>query len=235
MADYIFTSSNGDEIPVVIESRRGVRNIIIRPQITGKPAIHISKPFLVAESRAIKFLESKRKWVEHVFARVPKKCTVCDGDEIEFLDRHVKLQHCPGLRSNELFMNDNGTWTMRVGGDADMFERRVRDMIKAELLKSIKEIIRGVPREFWPAKIALRDTTSRWGSCSSTGTMSFSWRLAFAPVAVMRYVVMHELSHKKHMDHSPEFWHQVSVLYGFGVERAKRWLTQNGASLHRYF
>ena len=235
MSEYIFIFSSGEEIPVIVESRRGMRSITLRPKITGKREIHISKPFLISESRAIKFLESKRKWVESVFAKAPQKCTVCDGDEIEFLDRRVKLIHCPALRSNELVMNDNGLWTLRVGGAREMFERRVRDTIKAELLKSIKEIIRGTPREFWPARIALRDTTSRWGSCSSTGTMSFSWRLAFAPVPVMRYVVMHELSHKKHMDHSPAFWHQVSELYGFGVERAKRWLSQNGAYLHRYF
>lgn len=235
MSEYIFVCSSGDEIPVVIETRRGMRSITVRPKITGKREIHISKPFLVSELRAIKFLESKHKWVESVFAKAPKKCAVCDGDEIEFLDRRVKLIHCPGMRSNELFMNDNGTWTLRIGGGADMFERRARDVIKAELLKEIKNIVRSVPREFWPARIALRDTTSRWGSCSSTGTMSFSWRLAFAPVSVMRYVVMHELSHKKHMDHSPAFWRQVSELYGFGVERAKRWLNQNGTSLHRYF
>lgn len=235
MSEYIFTCTNGIEIPVLIESRRGMRNITIRPKITGEHEIHISKPFLISESRALKFLESKRKWVENIFAKAPQKCTLCDGDEIEFLDRHVYLQHCPHAHSNELVMNDNGTWTLRVGGGADMFERRVRDVIKAELLKSIKEIIKSTPREFWPARIALRDTSSRWGSCSSTGTMSFSWRLAFAPVPVMRYVVMHELSHKKHMDHSPEFWHQVSELYGFGVERAKRWLSKEGASLHKYF
>ena len=235
MSGYVFVSGGGDNIPVVIETRRGMRSITIRPKITGKPEIHISKPFLISEARALQFLESKRRWIEGVFARAPRKCVVCDGDEIEFLDRCVKLIHCPGVRSNELVMNDNGTWIMRVGGGADMFERRVRDVIKAELLKSIKEIIKSTPREFWPARIALRDTTSRWGSCSSTGTMSFSWRLAFAPVPVMRYVVMHELAHKKHMDHSPAFWHQVSELYGFGVERAKRWLAQNGTSLHRYF
>ena len=235
MSEYIFTCTSGVEIPVLVESRRGMRNITIRPKTTGKHEIHISKPFLISESRALKFLESKRKWVENIFARAPQKCTLCDGDEIEFLDRRVRLQHCPHARSNELVMNDNGTWTLRVGGGADMFERRVRDVIKAELLKSIKEIIKSTPREFWPARIALRDTSSRWGSCSSTGTMSFSWRLAFAPVAVMRYVVMHELSHKKHMDHSPAFWRQVSELYGFGVERAKRWLVKEGASLHKYF
>lgn len=235
MSEYIFTCSNGVDVPVFIQSRRGSRSITIRPKITGKPEIHISKPFLIPESRALKFLDSKRKWIEGVFAKAPKKCKVCDGDEIEFLDRRVRLVYCPNIRSNELVLNDNGTWTLRVGGSIDMFERRVRDVIKAELLKAIKEIIKTTPREFWPARIALRDTTSRWGSCSSTGTMSFSWRLAFAPVAVMRYVVMHELSHKKHMDHSPAFWRQVSELYGFGVERAKRWLVKEGASLHKYF
>ena len=96
-------------------------------------------------------------------------------------------------------------------------------------------MIRSVPCEFYPKRIAIRDTSSRWGSCSSTGTMSFSWRLAFAPVDVMRYVVMHELAHKKHMNHSDEFWMVVRELYGPGVERAKRWLAQHGGELYRYF
>ena len=133
------------------------------------------------------------------------------------------------MRSNKLIGD-----VLCVGGDAAMFERRVRDFIKAEFLAELKNIIRTTPREYWPRRIALRDTTSRWGSCSSTGTMSFSWRLAFAPRDVMRYVVMHELAHTKHMDHSPAFWATVRELYGFGVERAKRWLTQNGGQLHRW-
>ncbi|MBP9999660.1 MAG: DUF45 domain-containing protein [Proteobacteria bacterium] len=235
MSEYVFESLSGRNIPIVIESRRGSRNITIRPRVVGNPEIHISKPWLVSDSHVLKFLESKRKWVEKILEKVPQKCVLRDGDEIEFLDKRVRLIYCPNLRSNEFAQNDNGAWTLRVGGGADMFERRVRDVIKAELLKEIKNIIRTTPREFWPARIALRDTTTRWGSCSSTGTMSFSWRLAFAPRDVMRYVVMHELAHKKHMDHSPAFWHQVFGLYGFGVERAKRWLAQNGASLHRYF
>jgi predicted metal-dependent hydrolase len=125
--------------------------------------------------------------------------------------------------------------TLYVGGGADMFERRVRDFIKSEFLSELKKMIRSVPSPFHPKRIALRDTTSRWGSCSSTGTMSFSWRLAFAPVDVMRYVVMHELAHTKHMNHSDEFWMTVRELYGPGVERAKRWLALHGGELHRYF
>ncbi len=235
MSEYIFESWSGQKIPVVIESRRGARNIVIRPHVVGKQEIHISKPTLVADIRALHFLETKRKWVESVFAKAPKKTDVSNCEKIEFLGRNVNLVRVPDLVSNDLVKNNDGTWTLYVGGGADVFARRVRDVIKDEFLKEVKNIIRTTPREFWPARIALRDTTTRWGSCSSTGTMSFSWRLAFAPRDVMRYVVMHELAHKKYMDHSPEFWHQVSELYGFGVERAKRWLNQNGTSLHRYF
>ena len=154
--------------------------------------------------------------------RVDKVVTI-DGEYAKDLDDAVCV-----------VKNDDGTGTLFVGGDAALIENRVRMFIKAELLKQIKEIIRTVPRDFWPRRICLRDTSSRWGSCSTTGTMSFSWRLGFAPYDVMRYVVMHELSHVKHMDHSPEFWAQVRALYGFGVERAKRWLSQNGEKLHEY-
>ena len=230
MSDYVFTLSSGEEIPVVITTRRGLRNITLRPRVVPRREIHISKPWLVSENAAIKFLVSKQKWVECTFQKCPAKVRLKSGDNIEFLGRVVELVYVSGMRSNR-FEGDK----LLIGGVPEMFERRVRDVVKAEFLIELKKMIRAAPREFWPRRIALRDTTSRWGSCSSTGTMSFSWRLAFAPVDVMRYVVMHELAHTKHMDHSSEFWATVRELYGFGVERAKRWLTQNGGTLHRYF
>ena len=230
MSDYVFTLSSGEEIPVVITTRRGLRNITLRPRVVPRREIHISKPWLVSENAAIKFLVSKQRWVECTFQKCPAKVRLKPGDSIEFLGRVVELVYVPGMRSNR-FECDK----LLIGGVPEMFERRVRDVVKAEFLIELKKMIRAAPREFWPRRIALRDTTSRWGSCSSTGTMSFSWRLAFAPVDVMRYVVMHELAHTKHMDHSAEFWATVRELYGVGVERAKRWLTQNGGTLHRYF
>ena len=232
MADYVFTLSDGTEIPVVMSTRRGMRNITLRPKMRPKREIHISRPWLVSESAAIKFLVSKQKWIECVFARCPEKKTLRPGDEIEYLGRRVRLQHDESLRANK-FSDDGGV--LGVGGDLRMFESRVRDVIKKEFLNVLKEMVRMAPREFWPKKIAIRDTTSRWGSCSTSGTMSFSWRLAFAPLDVMRYVVMHELAHKKHMDHSQQFWATVRELYGSGVERAKQWLTQHGGQLHQWF
>lgn len=234
MSKYIFTLSSGEEIPVIITTRRGLHNITLRPKTRPRREIHISKPWLAPESRALNFLEQKRTWCEQIFMRTPGKEHLCPGDEIDFLGRTVSLTHNSNRRTNELIITNEG-YVLEIGGTIDMFERRVRDYIKAEFLTTVKEIIHTTPREFWPTRITVRDTSSRWGSCSSTGTMSFSWRLAFAPYDVMRYVIMHELAHTKHMNHSAEFWNQVGELYGFGVERARRWLNKNGAELHKYF
>ncbi len=234
-SEYVFTLSSGDVIPVIITTRRGLRNITLRPKTRGMREIHISKPWLVPTSSALRFLEQKRTWCERVFASVPAKEKIMPGDTIEIFGIPTLIVHNPAMRSNKFQINDDGAATLTIGGGADMFTRRVRDWVRTEFVVVAKEMIRTAPRELWPSRITVRDTTSRWGSCSSSGTMSFSWRLAFAPRDVMRYVVMHELAHRKHMNHSPEFWAYVSQLYGFGVERARRWLNKNGADLHRYF
>lgn len=232
-SNTFFVLSNGEQVPVVIETRRGMRNVTLRPKTTPHFEIHISKPWTTSDSFVLKFLESKRKWIEKIFNNAPKKEHLKSGDSIEFLNHTVSLIHNPKFKSDNYL--DNEQTILCIGGGVDMFERRVRDFIKSEFLKSVKQIIKTTPREFWPNRISLRDTTSRWGSCSSNKNISFSWRLAFAPYEIMRYVIMHELAHTKHMDHSPEFWATVTQLYGFGVEKAKRWLSHNGGNLHKYF
>ena len=212
--ENVFVLSNGVSVPIIIENRRGVRNVTLRPKTSPKMEIHISKPWTTSTKFVMNFLESKRKWVEHIFNSAPRKEKIESGMIISILGREVHIVHDETLRSNK-YMDEYKT-TLCIGGGADMFERRVRDCIKAELLSEIKAIIKTVPREYWPTRITLRDTSSRWGSCASNGHISFSWRLAFAPYEVMRYVVMHELSHRKYMDHSPAFWANVGELYGFG-------------------
>ncbi len=235
MSDYEFVLSSGKAIPVIVTTRRGLRNITLRPKTQPVYEIHISKPWLTPVSVALRFLEQKRNWCERIFMRIPEKKHIFNEDVIEFLGKKVLIKHDSTFRANKFVECEDGSCALIVGGEIDMLERRVRDFIKAEFLVYIKRIIKTTPKEFWPVRVTIRDTSSRWGSCSTSGTMSFSWRLAFAPVDVIRYVVMHELAHKKHMDHSSDFWKQVADLYGFGVERAKRWLNQHGSELYQYF
>lgn len=232
MPDSVYYFAYKDEeIPIVIVAKRGLRNVTMRPKVVPEKQINISKPWMVSDKYVLQFVEQKRRWLERIFQKVPEKVSLQEGDFIDFLGKKILIKHDSNLRSNKFLSEES---TLIVGGDKDLMESRVREFIKKQLLDEIKAIIKTTPKEYWPRRIALRDTCTRWGSCSSTGTMSFSWRLAFAPYEVMRYVVMHEVAHRKYMDHSPDFWHQVSVLYGFGVERAKRWLAQHGAELHKY-
>ncbi len=234
-SEYIFTLSSGVEIPVIITTRRGLRNITLRPKTRGKMEIHISKPWLVSTSSALKFLEQKRAWCENIFQNAGgEKSYVQPGDTIEIFGRQTTIYQDSSLRGNSFCVNPDDTATLIIGGGVDMFHRRVRDWVKSEFLIQAKQMVRSAPRELAPRRITVRDTTTRWGSCSTSGTMSLSWRLAFAPRDVMRYVVMHELAHRKHMNHSAEFWDYVGELYGFGVERARRWLKIHGGELHRY-
>lgn len=80
-------------------------------------------------------------------------------------------------------------------------------------------------------RITIRDQKTRWGSCSSTGTLSFNYRLMFAPPRVLDYVVVHELCHLTHMNHSREFWDLVaSVQPDYKVYR--NWLKEHGRELN---
>ena len=80
------------------------------------------------------------------------------------------------------------------------------------------------------SRISIRDQKTRWGSCSSKGTLSFNWRLMLAPPAILDYVVVHELCHLNHMNHSKAFWQAVEAVYP-DYRNARKWLKEHGSEL----
>ena len=78
--------------------------------------------------------------------------------------------------------------------------------------------------------ITIRDQKSRWGSCSSRGTLSFNYRLIFAPPIILDYVVVHELCHLTHMNHSKDFWNMVKQVMP-DYQTHKNWLREHGHEL----
>ena len=81
-------------------------------------------------------------------------------------------------------------------------------------------------------RLTIRDTRSRWGSCSSAGALMYAWRLIMAPPAVLDYVAAHEVAHLREMNHAPAFWAIVARLCP-DYENHRRWLRENGDQLHR--
>ncbi len=125
--------------------------------------------------------------------------------------------------------------TIIVPGDKDLAGNRLKrwlfDEAKRDLAASVEKYARPLSLEV--KRIAVRDQTSRWGSCSTTGALSFSWRLILAPQFVLDYVAAHEVAHLIEMNHGPRFWALVKKICP-EFESAKQWLQVLGPDLHRY-
>jgi hypothetical protein len=109
----------------------------------------------------------------------------------------------------------------------DFLKREARTLCEARALEYAQMI--GVA----PSRITMRDTASRWGSCSAARAISFSWRLIFAPDFVRDYVVAHEIAHLREMNHGARFWKLLNSLNP-DVDAAQAWLKSHGRGLQRY-
>ena len=124
---------------------------------------------------------------------------------------------------------------MCVAGQTPHIDRRVSDFLRREAKRELEDASRRFARELGLAiqRVTVRDQSSRWGSCSTTGMLSFSWRLILAPTHVLEYLAAHEVAHLVEMNHSPRFWRLVQRLCPAHA-RAKAWLDVHGTDLHRY-
>ena len=128
-----------------------------------------------------------------------------------------------------------GEPVIAVTGEPAHVARRVREFLEREARRDLAEaVIRHTAALGVPARrLTVRDTTSRWGSCSAKGCLSFSWRLILAPPFVLDYLAAHEVAHLKEMNHSHRFWRIVHGLCE-RTEEAERWLKRHGSELHKF-
>jgi predicted metal-dependent hydrolase len=122
-----------------------------------------------------------------------------------------------------------------VAGEPEHAPRRLLDWLKRQAHQDLRTrvSVHAGRLGLAPARIFVRDQTTRWGSCSTTGALSFSWRLVLAPPFVLDYLAAHEVAHLAHMNHGPRFWALVERIMP-RHEEARVWLRKHGASLHRY-
>jgi len=122
-----------------------------------------------------------------------------------------------------------------VAGQHEHAPRRLLDWLKRQAHLDLKARVEHHARrlDLLPKRIFVRDQTTRWGSCSTSGALSFSWRLVLAPPFVLDYLAAHEVAHLAHMNHGPRFWALVERITPRHRE-VQAWLRKHGASLHRY-
>jgi predicted metal-dependent hydrolase len=157
------------------------------------------------------------------------------GTMLPLRGRLHRIEHRRGARGT-VWVEDHGTERLLcvAGGEAHV-PRRVRDYLKREAKRDLEAASRLAAQALGVAftRVSVRDQTSRWGSCSSTGVLSYSWRLILAPPFVLDYLAAHEVAHLLEMNHSRRFWRLVDRICP-EMDRAKAWLNAHGSDLHRY-
>jgi predicted metal-dependent hydrolase len=185
---------------------------------------------------AKEFAQKHGGWIAARLKRLPKAAPFAHGFEVPLRGVPHRVVHRRGERGTVWTeTDDGGTRLLCVAGDVAHVNRRIGDFLKREAQRDLEAASRGYADTLGVSikRISVRDQSSRWGSCSNTGVLSFSWRLIFAPPYVLDYLAAHEVSHLVELNHSPRFWRLVKRLYP-NVERAKVWLDVHGADLHRY-
>jgi len=193
--------------------------------------VRLVLPRRTSLTEALAFAERHSLWIEGQLDRLPERIPFEDGRVIPYLgDAHV-IRHRPEARRG-VWRGAGAIW---VSGFEDHVSRRVLDFLKREARREIGSRAEAMAGQVERAirRISLRDTRTRWGSCSPDGNLNFSWRLVLAPEAVLDYVVAHEVAHLVHMNHGRGFWSLVQRLTG-DAQAARRWLRLEGNDLHRF-
>jgi predicted metal-dependent hydrolase len=185
------------------------------------------------------FASRHAAWIGAKLRLLPERIPLQAGGLVPLRGTVHLITHCPAKRRGvwleEGAPDQADTPLLCVNAEAPFVPRRVRDFLVKEASRDIKTAVECHTRKLGvaPRRITLRDTTSRWGSCSSSGALNFSWRLIMAPHFVLDYLAAHESAHLLHMNHSAAFWAAVARLTA-DTARAEAWLKAHGSGLLRF-
>jgi len=182
------------------------------------------------------FAERHGGWIAARLGRLPKAVPFVHGTVVPLRNMAHRIVHRRSMRGTVWReTDDRGNRLICVAGEAPYIARRISDFLRREAKRDLDAAARRYAEDLGVKfkRIAVRDQSSRWGSCSTTGVLSFSWRLILAPPFVLDYLAAHEVAHLVEMNHSPRFWRLLDRLCP-NMARAKVWLDVHGPDLHRY-
>lgn len=229
-----------DELGAEFEVRRhpAARRLTLRVSRTRR-AVIVTLPMQCDLVEAGSFLHRNLEWIKERLGSIPDAVPFVDGAVIPLRGEPHSLVFS-GTRSFEgpvakVEAPDGPYPALRVGGDTQHAPRRLVDWLFDQAQRDLdRAVLHHAARlGLAPKRITVRDQASRWGSCSTTGTLSFSWRLILAPPLILDYVAAHEVAHLAEMNHGPRFWALVRRTMP-KMNEAKQWLQIYGMDLHRY-
>ena len=219
-------------LPVTVVEHRRARRLTLRI-VPGGRSLRLTTPPDIDDRHLDRFLQRNRAWVAARIARMPQPVSVRNGAVIPYIGTDHRIEHEERDRGNVTPAMDGAQPVLRIRAPRDSAGRRLKRFFVAEARQRLGEAVERHSASLGvrPRAIRLADTSSRWGSCSTTRTLSFSWRIVMAPAEVLDYLAAHETAHLREMNHSDRFWSLVDGLCP-EMERQKHWLRKNGPILH---
>ena len=221
----------GRTLPLRVVENDRAKRLTLRIDAGGR-GLRVTVPPGVPSREVDRFLTRHQGWLETRLAKVPERPQVRPGIKIPLRGvPHLIVHEAAKRGSVSAVQTDDGP-ALLVSGDRRHLPRRLADFLKREAKREIEPLVAKHADVIGKRakSIRFKDTSSRWGSCSSGGGLSFSWRIMMAPPAVIDYLVAHEVAHLKEMNHGPKFWKLCAELCP-GAEKCKAWLKRNGSAL----
>jgi len=192
---------------------------------------NLTLPLYATKSDVEGFLERAESWFEKKLKSQVKSITPHHEATINVIGMPYKVHFQKDIKRKVIFDSN----LVSVLDPKEQFLPLLEKAIQTKILEFLTQTSETFAKHLRVriSKVSIRDTHSRWGSCTSTGNLSYSWRLAFAPKEVIEYVCAHEVSHLVHMNHSQDFWKTVESICPT-YKKHKTWLSQNGRQLFLY-
>lgn len=231
-------SHAGETYRITLKRTAAARRYTLRVRAAAHDVV-LTMPARGSLAEAKSFAERHAAWIGARLRRLPAKMRFMPGEFVPLRGVLHKIASRPEARGTVRIeaapQGPDACPLLWVNAEAAFVPRRVQDFLIREARRDIEGAVARHTRALGvhPRKITLRDTTSRWGSCSSSGALSFSWRLIMAPQFVLDYLAAHEVAHLMHMNYSADFWAVVAQLSAH-IEDAEAWLKTHGAGLLRF-
>lgn len=240
--DVFTLDIDGEAVPVRLARNANARRYILRIRSASRDVVLTLPPHGTARE-ARDFAGRHTGWIRTRLRRLPQAVRFEDGAIIPFRGTPHLIEHRPDARGTvwlepgdpEPLLEEDGLPRLCVAGRYLHMRRRLRDWLKAEAEKDLAREARRYAKalDVTYKRIQVRDQKTRWGSCSQSGTLAFSWRLILAPPFVLSYLAAHEITHVRHMNHSRRFWATLRDICP-DSDRAEAWLNAHGRTLHGY-
>ncbi|HBQ44387.1 MAG TPA: hypothetical protein DD716_01870 [Thiomicrospira sp.] len=229
---------NQQTIEIIRTTRKGSIGLKVEPN-----RIALMVPKRMSNDTIASFLNNEQEWLQTQIndkkENMPKCLSLSSGNELLLFGEKILYKedhHTDVAKMKTSFEESTLTVFCKqkrklkhpetaIMKEVRKFYSQQLEQVLAEKLADLAKIIKVKPTE-----ISIKNYKSRWGSCYPDGRIQFNWRLAMAPISVIEYVIIHELCHLIHPNHSKAYWAEV-VKYCPNYSIEKSWLTENGTTL----